>query len=443
MNTRRDFLRMASLAGFARFGAVNALAQAATDYKALVCIFMFGGNDGNSLLVPQTQSEYNAYKAIRGSLALPDTNVKLLPVTAVNGTPYGLTDGLTLIHPFWAQKKLAVVANVGMLVQPTTRQQYQASAVPLPTNLFSHADQTVQMQAGIPSSSASTGWAGRVADAVSAMNAGKSFPPSVSVSGPALFSKGNIVQAASLIPGFDMQLYGFNLWPTTASQARSTALQQVLTFDSGLTMIQAADKIRQDALGLSAMLKSLGSAPPMTTTFPGTSIGQQLKQVAQILQLRPQIGLSRQIFFCSLGGFDTHSGQSWGQWDLLKQISDGMLSFYNATAELGIADKVTTFTESEFGRTLQPSGSGSDHGWGNHHVVLGGAVQGGDVYGRFPVMALGGPDDSANRGAWIPSTSTDQFGATLAKWFGVPPAGLATVFPNLSQFPVTDLGFMG
>src|SRR6202049_5329305 len=221
MNTRRDFLKMATLAGIARFGAMNALAQA-SDYKALVCIFQFGGNDGNSLIVPQTQSEYNAYKAIRGSLALPDTNAKLLPVSAVDGTPYALTDGLALIHPFWAQRRLAVVANVGMLVQPTSRRQCQANAVPLPTNLFSHADQQVQMQAGIPSSSASTGWAGRVADAVSPMNAGKSFPSSVSVAGPALFSKGNIVQSASLIPGFNMQLSGFNPYPPSAAQARQT-----------------------------------------------------------------------------------------------------------------------------------------------------------------------------------------------------------------------------
>jgi uncharacterized protein (DUF1501 family) len=445
MNTRRDFLKTAAtVAGLARFGAMNALAQASSDYKALVCIFLFGGNDANNMVVPQTQSEFNAYKTIRGSLALPDGNAKLLPVTAASsGAPYALTDGLALIQPFWAQGKLAVVANVGMLVQPTSRAQYTASAVPLPTNLFSHADQQLQMQAGIPNSSSSTGWAGRVADAVSSLNAGKSFPPSVSVSGPALFSKGNIVQSASLIPGFNMQLDGMTVWDPAETQARQTGYQQVLTFNSGLTMIQAADKVRQDALSLSAMLASLGSAPPMQTVFPSTSIGQQLQQVAQILQLRPQIGLSRQIFFCSLSGFDTHSGQSWQQWDLLKQVSAGMLSFYNATVELGIPDKVTTFTESEFGRTLQPSGSGSDHGWGSHHIVLGAAVKGGDIYGRFPEMALGGPDDSAARGAWIPSTSTDQFGATLAKWFGVDASGLATAFPNLSQFPVSDLGFMG
>ena len=439
MNTRRNFLKTASVGGMLRFGAMNAMAQAATDYKALVCIFMFGGNDGNNVVVPQTSLEFNAYRAIRGSLAL----TSLLPVTARNGAPYALTDGLAKIHPFWAQNKLAVVANVGMLAEPTTRAQYESKAVQLPTNLFSHSDQTVQMQASSPSSSASTGWAGRVADAVAGLNAGKAFPPSVSLSGPALFSKGNIIQAASLIPGNDMQLIGLNDWPPALGSARSRALQEILSFNSGLTMIQAADKVRQDALVLSATLKSLGSAPPLTTTFPNSYLGNQLKQVAQILQLRSQIGLSRQIFFCSLGGFDTHSGQNYFQLELLRQIDEGMSSLYNATSELGIADKVTTFTESEFGRTLQPSGTGSDHGWGSHHMVLGGAVKGGDMYGRFPVMALGGPDDSASRGAWIPSTSTDQFGATLAKWFGVDSNGLNTVFPNLSQFPVKDLGFMG
>ena len=428
---------------------------------------MFGGNDGNNMIVPAPgTSEYNNYKAIRGSIALPDPNATLqgMGVTTKKNVPYALNDGLKLILPFWASGQLAVVANVGLLVQPTTQAQYQATitggpAVPLPTNLFSHADQQVQMQAGIPSSSASTGWAGRVADAVAAQNAGAtSFPPSVSVSGPALFSKGNIVQSASLIPGFNMQLNGFTTWQPQVGQTRQAQYQSLLTFNSGLTMIQAADKVRQDAINLSALLASLPPSAPFTRPFPTTTIGQQLLQVAQIMQLQPQIGLKRQIFFCSLTGFDTHSGQSWQQFSLLGQVADAMLSLYGATEDLGIPSQVTTFTESEFGRTLQPSGSGCDHGWGNHHLVLGGAVQGGDMYGRYPEMALGGPDDclsSSNpstpaRGAWLPSTSIDQFAATLGKWFGVDmtnPAVTATAFPNLASFVSqglpADLGFMG
>jgi len=222
-------------------------------------------------------------------------------------------------------------------------------------------------------------------------------------------------------------------------------------------MIQAADKVRQDAVALSQMLASLPATSPFTRPFPGTSIGNQLKQVAQIMQLQPTIGLQRQIFFASLGGFDTHSGQSWQQFDLLRQVADAMLSLYSATQDLGIAGQVTQFTESEFGRTLQPSGTGCDHGWGNHHLVLGGAVKGGDVYGRYPKMAIGGPDDclsSSNpstpaRGAWLPSTAIDQFAATLGKWFGVnmaDPTVTAKAFPNLASFTSqglpADLGFM-
>jgi uncharacterized protein (DUF1501 family) len=441
MTSRRDLLKLATLAGATRFGAMNAFAQA-SDYKALVCIFLFGGNDSNNMVVPQVTAEYNAYRAIRGGVALPDNSATVLPVTAGSGTPYGLSSGLAAVHPLWAQGRLAAVANVGMLVQPTTRAQFLANTVPLPTNLFSHSDQIVQMQAGTPNGSSGSGWAGRVADAVVAANGTSSFPPSVSMAGPQLFCKGNAVQSASLIPGFDMGFYGMNPWPASAATARQVGLQELLTFDSGLALVQGANKVRQDALTLSGMLKGLATGTPLAAQFPGTSLGNQLKQVAQIIQLRGQIGLKRQVFFCSLDGFDTHGAQAWQHWQLLVQLAQAMAAFHTATLELGVADKVTTFTESEFSRTLQPSGSGTDHGWGSHHLVMGAAVRGGNLYGRYPQMALGGPDDSGSRGVWIPSTSLDQYGATLAKWFGLDGAAIASVFPNLSNFPVSDLGFM-
>jgi len=251
-----------------------------------------------------------------------------------------------------------------------------------------------------------------------------------------------VVQSASIIPGFDMQPYGMTIWPSTAAAARLQGLQEVLTMDSGLAVVQAANKVRQDALALSAMLKSVPTAS-FNTAFPGTQIGNQLKEVARIIKLRTQTGMKRQVFFCSIGGFDTHSQQSWQHWDLLRQMSEAMAAFFNATIELGVADQVTTFTESEFGRTLQPSGSGCDHGWGSHHFVMGGAVQGGDLYGRFPNLALGGPDDTGSRGALLPTTSLDQYGATMGRWFGLDDASLLAVFPNLKNFTTHNLGFLG
>lgn len=443
MNTRRNFLRSVAAAGMLgvqRFGMMNALAQTTSNYKALVCVFLFGGNDGHNTVVPMGTQAYNAYKSIRGGLALPSTSAQLLPVNAVNGVPYGLNSGLQAIHPLWAQKRLAVVANVGMLVQPTSRAQFLSGAVPLPTNLFSHSDQVVQMQSGTPNTGSGTGWAGRLADAVTP--GAVSFPPSVSLAGPQLFCTGSKIQSASLVPGFDLTVSGMNFWPQSAADARKAAFQEMLTFDNGLALVQSANKVMADAVALNGMLKSLASSGGLTTVFPGTSLGNQLKEVAKIMKLRNSLGVTRQVFFCSIGGFDTHGAQDWMQWDLLRQVAEAMNAFYNATTELGIAGQVTTFTTSEFGRTLQPSGGGSDHGWGNHQLIMGGAVKGGDVYGTFPVMALGGPDDAGSRGALIPSTSIDQFGATLARWFGVPAASLPSIFPNIGNFPTQDLAFV-
>ncbi len=441
VRTRRRFLREASaLLGAAALGSA-AQAQSAAPYKALVCIFLFGGNDGHNTVVPMSTAAYNAYKSLRGGLALPGNDATLVQVATPSGVPYGFNSGLNAIVPLWGQGKLAVLANVGMLARPMTRQQYLDGSVKAPTQLFSHSDQIVQMQAGDPNGSGGTGWAGRAADQVQSQNGTSRFPASISMAGNALFCAGSVVQSASLIPGFDLSADGMNVWPDTAAAARKNALNSLLTMDSGMTLIQSANKVRQDAISLNSLLSGAGAAT-VSTPFPGTSIGQQLLQVAKIIKLRPTTGMARQVFFCSLDGFDTHSGQSWQQMDLLRQLAEAMSAFYTSTIELGVADGVTTFTESDFGRTLQPSGSGSDHGWGNHHLIMGGAVRGGNVYGTFPFPALGGPDDSGSRGALLPSTSLDQYGATLAKWFGVSSTQMASVFPNLGYFPTADLGFM-
>jgi len=441
--SRRQWIQtLGGTALIAGLGRMNLLAQTTPpDYKALVCVFLSGGNDGHNTVVPLTQAEFNAYRAARGSLALPDNNGAMLPVETPDGTPYGLNPGLLPIHPLWQQGRLAVMANTGVLVQPVTRQQFLDKSAPLPTNLFSHSDQIQQMQTGVPSTSGGTGWGARAADILQPSNGNSSFPAAVSISGPALFCSGNVVQSASLLPGFNLDVNGMQLWPQAAANARKLGLQNILELDSGLALVQSANKVRKDALSLNALLT--GSVANISTVFPGTSLGNQLRQVAKIIKLRETTGMSRQVFFCSLGGFDTHGSQAWQHWSLLRQLSDAMAAFHQATMELEVEDRVTSFTLSDFGRSLQPSGSGSDHGWGNHHLIMGGAVQGGRVYGQFPSMSLGGPNDSGTRGAMIPTTSLDQYGATLASWFGVPNANLGAVFPNLGNFAQANLGFMG
>lgn len=446
--SRRSLLKgLGATAMLTRFGWMNALAQQnPPDYKALVCVFLVGGNDGHNTIVPLTQSEFNAYQSARGTLALPDNNGPLVQIQdQVTGTPFGLNPGLNPLAPFWNSGRLGVLANVGMLVKPVTRAQYLANSVPLPTNLFSHSDQIQQMQAAIPSSSAGTGWGARAADMVSELNGGSAFPAAISCAGPALFCTGNIVQSASLLPGFDLQPSGMNLWPASASAARLNGLQQVLQFDSGLALVQAANKARKDALDLNALMQ--GGNAQINTAFPGDSLGAQLRQVAKLIKLRDTTGVKRQVFFCMLGGFDTHGSQAWQHWDLLSQVANAMAAFQNCMEnELGTANQVTSFTLSDFGRTLQPSGSGCDHGWGNHHFILGGAVQGGRIHGTFPSLALGGPDDSGSRGALIPTTSVEQYACTLAKWLGVADEDLPTVFGNLYQnlnlFGAPTLNFM-
>jgi uncharacterized protein (DUF1501 family) len=457
--SRRDFIRascctaaaLGVASNFSRFGLMSALAQSPSDFKALVCIFLFGGNDSNNLLIPNDSAGYANYLNVRkavsaGGLALAQNT--LLPITSKTAqggsTLFGLHGNLPEVQGLFNNGNLAFLANVGTLVAPTTRAQYQAPQPTIPSNLFSHADQQTQWQTADPNSFGTTGWAGRVADSVEPIfNVNSLFPPITSVAGSAVFCTGQQTQPYAIIPGTTPGLLGFdNSAPATA---RLAALQQLLNFDTGISLVQSASSITSNALADSKVLSAaLASAPTLATTFPPSSLGGQLKQVAQILSVRAALGLNRQVFFCSLGGFDTHNNQIALQQQLFQTLSPALTQFYNATVELNLAQNVTAFTMSDFSRTYQPaSGGGTDHAWGSVQMIAGGAVSGGDIYGTLPTFTLAGPSDAGSNGRWIPTTSIDQYGATLAKWFGVPTASLPQIFPNLANFTTQNLGFLG
>jgi uncharacterized protein (DUF1501 family) len=445
---RRSFIRYAALtaagsaAGLRPFGALNCLAQSATDYKALVCVFLFGGNDANNTLVPFDTTGYANYASIRGPLALPQTGTGGL-IQLAQAPNFSLNPNLPDIAKLFDSKAAALVTNVGTLVAPTTKTTYQHGAI-VPTNLFSHPDQQLEWQNASQSGSTQTGWAGRIADALTtSYNPGGTVPMITSVAGDTLFCNGTASTPVAVSPG--------NLGGASCSEgATECAVQQataqaLLQFDSGLSLVQADNTITSNAYNYAKILTAATSSlPTLQTVFPANNgLASQLKQIAQIIQARAALGVSRQIFFAGIGNFDTHSDQLQLQGALLASISPALAAFYQATQELGVASNVTTFTMSDFSRTFQPnSNTGSDHAWGSHHIVLGGAVKGGQMYGTFPTLALNGPDDSGTNGRWVPTTGSVQYAATLASWFGVSPSQMATIFPNITSFPTVNLGFV-
>ncbi|HZE27354.1 MAG TPA: DUF1501 domain-containing protein [Terriglobales bacterium] len=446
---RREFLRTSccsaaagfAAASFSRFGMVNALAQSATDYKALVCVFLFGGNDSNNMVIPFDSAGYGAYKQARGGLALAQGS--LLPINPPTpGRPFAFHPRLTALQSLFNQQHMAVAANVGTLIQPTTRTQFRNRGVQVPINLFSHSDQEAQMQTAILDKVAETGWAGRTADKIQAALGG-TFPIIISLAGTNIFCEGIVAQSIQSNGNPTRLLSGFG--GSAESTARLSALQSLLTFDTGLSLVQAASTTTGNAIqNGQALAAALASGTPLTTVFPANSgFSGQLQQVAKIIQVRAALGLPRQIFFVSMGGFDTHSDQLATQDNLFNDLNQSLNAFYQATVEMGVASNVTTFTLSDFGRTWLPNSSGTDHAWGSHHMVVGGAVKGGDFYGTFPTLAANGPDDATGEGRWVPTTSLDQYAATLASWFGVSAADLPSVFPNLANFATPTVGFMG
>jgi uncharacterized protein (DUF1501 family) len=293
----------------------------------------------------------------------------------------------------------------------------------------------------VPNGLAHTGWGGRLADAMQAMNAGGQLATVVATGGGGIFGTGAQTFPTSVPPTGAINLTGI-----VNNAARTTAVQQLLSFDNGLKLVQSANGVVTRGQSYATALNGLlASAAPIQTAFPANNpLGDQLRMAARIISVRSQLGMSRQVFFCTLGGFDTHSTQLSIQDGLLAQLSPAVGAFYKATLELGVQQQVTTFTSSEFGRTLMPNSSGgTDHAWGSNHFVTGGAVLGGDMYGQFPLLALGGQNDANNRGTMIPGASVAQYAATLAGWFGVSAANMASIVPNIGSFPSANLGFLG
>jgi len=458
--TRREFFNRAACAAVGATALVSTVwdlryinaaaaakvrgAAAAADYKALVCLFLYGGNDANNLLLPTDSTNYGLYSTARGALAIPQASI--LPLTPLVGDPGGSTNTYG-IHPncpelqsLFDNGKLAIVRNVGSLIYPTTKTQYQAKSVPLPPQLFSHNDQQVQWQTSIPQEDSRTGWGGRCADMLHALNTNATVSMSISLAGVNKWEVGNIINE-------------YNMGTGGPQNHNIAAAGQIQAFKDLIDLNHAnlveKSHAQMTKLGLdnyTAVTNALVGAPDPTNFLPpgvpATSLSNQLKMVSRLIKVAATLNHKRQIFFVAVGGYDLHDTQLNAHSNLLGDLSRSLAAFQAELERQGAADKVTTFTASDFGRTFSVNGAnGSDHGWGNHQIVMGSGVNGKMLYGKFPNLAINGGDDTG-LGRWIPSTSVDEYSATIAKWFGVSATDMAEVFPNLGHFGSPDLGFM-
>lgn len=427
--------------GLAAMG--EAAAQAATDYKALVCVFLYGGNDYANTVVPYDQASYDAYLALRPNIAIDRAALAgtvLNPATALaGGRQYALAPGLAPLLPTFDAGRMAVLLNVGTLVEPVTKAQYQARSARVPPKLFSHNDQQSYWQSSLPEG-ARTGWGGRIGDLFAAGNGNSTFT-CISVSGNAVYLTGqSAVQyqvgsgGAVAVNGIKSNLFG--------SAACSAALRNLMTQPRAHLLENEYATVTRRSVDSADQLTSALAGTTLPTVFPaGNNLGDQLRTVARLIAARNALGAKRQVFFVSLGGFDTHDALATAHPVLMTTLGDALGAFYQATVDLGVADQVTTFTASDFGRTLVSNNDGSDHGWGSMQFVLGGAVRGREFVGTPPVIASNGPDD-VGQGRLLPTLAVEQLGGTLANWFGASATDQLALLPNLANFSTRNLGFM-
>jgi uncharacterized protein (DUF1501 family) len=457
--SRRAFLKRASalsMAGVAAPWAINLAAMAeasaagAADYKALVCVFLYGGNDYANTVVPYDTTSHAAYSAARPSFAHTRDALlatALTPATAPVDSAgfahqYALAPNLAPLVPLFNSGKLGVLLNVGTLEQPTTKLQYTNKSAKLPPKLFSHNDQQSVWQSSSPEG-AMSGWGGRMGDLFQAGNTHSTFT-CVNVSGNAVYLSGKSAVQYQVSTNGSVPLAGLKN-PLFGSAAATAALRTLITQPRTHMLENEYNIVSKRSIEANEILTgALATTPALATVFPtGNSLADQLKLVARMIAASPTLGTKRQVFFVSMGGFDTHDGMLTDHPVLMTRLGAAMAAFYAATTELGVADQVTTFTASDFGRTLTGNANGSDHGWGSMHFVMGGAVNGGKFYGTAPVVANGGPDD-VGQGRLLPTTSVEQIGATVGGWLGVSDTDLLTLLPNLSNYnaSVRKLGFV-
>ncbi len=447
---RRDFLKHSSAVAAAAFASTPGLAYSQVvgsgapfnDYKALVCVFLYGGSDSFNMIVPRSNAEYNVYAASRQNMAVAQED--LLPINPLtsDGVQYGLHPSIPEFQQLFESGAAAFVTNVGPLIEPTTKAQYQSGSVTLPPQLFSHNDQQDQWQSLKGTGVSKSGWAGRIADLIRTNVANQQMATNASLFGS------NLLQSAEETIGYVMgnngpiQFSGFSTDPGSILNDQRLAFRAIVDADYDNIYERAYADIQARAIDAAETVSTaIENAPTLATGFPTSQLGTQLETVAKLIAVRDELQMERQIFFVAMGGFDTHDAQLLSQPDLFDDISQAMRSFYTATEELGVADSVTSFTQSDFGRTLTSNGDGTDHAWAGNQVVIGGAVAGQDLYGTYPLLEIGG-DADVGGGRLIPTTSADQFAATLAKWFGIDDVDLDIVAPNIDNFAVRDLGFM-